>query len=138
MRNKNESVVAGEKVEDTMVVEPTVEEDKGEEVDRDSYKAKLNLVGKLLQLDTKVETSNKNFAMSVDPGEATSRSKLPASAKEFDRWSSELKGEEGSLRAKKKPGKPFLVGQFPKRVHPKMSNYEIVDCPWRSTAQPLH
>jgi len=131
-----------EVLEEEMVVEPEPQRDKPEEVevDRDSYRAKLQLVGKLLQLDTKVESQSKNFAMSVDAGEATTRNKLPASAnfaQEFDKWLSELKGEEGSVRAKKKQGEPFQVGQFPKRVHLKMSSYEIADCPWKVNAQGL-
>ena len=111
----------------------------GEEVFEDSYRDKVELVSKTLGLDVSIEKKQKNFAMSVNAsGGGSGVKKLPASAnfvKEFDRWMGELKADEGSVRSKKKPGEPYDINTFPKRVHPKMVNYEIADCPWKVHGQ---
>jgi len=96
------------------------------------------MVSKILSLDVVVETKDKNFAMSVDSEQVLAKNKLLASAnfvRGFEAWIAELKAEEGSTRARKKPGEPYDLNTFPKRVHPKMANYDIADCPWKTHGQ---
>ena len=103
-----------------------------------SYKEKLQLVGRLLDIETTKAKKPGNFALSAgleEPGDTCS---LPPSAsfmEVFNKYSAELKGEEGSKRAKKRPGEHYDVGAVPRKVKVRMGSYKILDCPWKTTAQ---
>ena len=113
-------------------------EDQEEEQRELSYKGKIELVGKLLNVETVITKSSKNFALSAGSEVAGASHSLPPSASFmncFEKWTDELKGAEGTERAKKRPGEYYDTGTLPKKVKPKMAAYRITDCPWKTAAQ---
>jgi hypothetical protein len=107
---------------------------------RQVYRDRLALVGRALGVTLpEKEKKSTAFAMSVPEMDLAPSSSLPASAgfiQCFEEYIGEVRASEGSKRAKAHPGFPMDVGKFPARFNPKMSFYNIQDCPWKQAPAP--
>ena len=109
-----------------------------DEVMEPSYREKLLLVGRFLEVETTLTKKPGNFALSAGSEKLRETCSLPPSPSFmgfFEKYMAELTGAEGSERARKKPGECYEVGSVLRKTNVRMGSYKILDCPWKVTAQ---
>jgi hypothetical protein len=109
------------------IVDDNNNEEEGEKKESDLYKERVRKVREMLALPQIQPQASKDVCMSVETDRARVKHILPASknfSSMFSNFLDEVKG------VSKKKGSPMDVGTFPKRFQPRMTNYELEDCPW--------
>lgn len=119
----------------------TAEEWDSEERNEMSYKEKIKLVGDILQKEVSIiPKPGKNFSMVLeeDGGEEVGLPPSQGFPRAFEKWHNELRGAEGSIRGRQRPGEVCEMYHFPPKPKSGMGAYTIVDRPWQQTAPPAN